>query len=104
MSKIDFFAFVYELFDIVNVCFIMQLFAESGLEPPTFELPMQGYNHYTNSGDEINSQRDQQFSAYLHIVMVTTHHEQNRFLNYSILRTFALLHNCLPRVGLNHLP
>jgi hypothetical protein len=52
MSKIDFFTSVYELFDIVNICFIMQLFTDSGLEPPTFELPMQGYNHYTNSGDE----------------------------------------------------
>jgi hypothetical protein len=52
MSKIDFFASVYELFDIVNICFIMQLLAESGLEPPTFELPIQCYNHHTNSGGE----------------------------------------------------
>jgi hypothetical protein len=28
----------------------------------------------------VKSQRDQEVSAYLHIFMVTTHHEQNRFI------------------------
>jgi hypothetical protein len=51
MSKTNLFASVFEIFDNENLRIIIQLFAESGFEPPTLELPIQCSNHYTNSGE-----------------------------------------------------
>jgi hypothetical protein len=39
-----------EFIDFCTNIFIIQLIAQSGIDPPTFVLPIRYYNHYTNSG------------------------------------------------------
>jgi hypothetical protein len=39
-----------EFIDFCTNIFIRQLIAQSGIDPPTFVLPIRYYNHYTNSG------------------------------------------------------